>query len=167
MEENLFRQARLEKLAQLKALGVDPYPYSFARSAAAAGLEQRYADLPAGAETGDMVAVAGRIRAIRNSGMFIDLHDSTGKIQVFNHKDLLEPGQLQIVRLLDLGDLIGVEGVVRRTPRGELTVNARKVTVLGHRSFEGYTDRGGRDPLRESDVWLSRASPTCWPARAS
>ena len=54
-------------------------------------LEQRYAELPAGTDTDDQVAVAGRIRAIRNSGMFIDLHDASGKIQIFSHKDYLSP----------------------------------------------------------------------------
>jgi lysyl-tRNA synthetase, class II len=76
------------------------------------------------------VRVAGRIRAIRNSGMFIDLHDASGKIQIFCHRDHLPPEALAVVRLLDIGDMIGVEGLVRRTPRGELTVNAEAVTVL-------------------------------------
>ena len=71
--------------------------------------------------------VAGRIRAMRNSGMFIDLHDASGKIQIFCHRDLCAPKALATVRLLDIGDLIGVEGLVRRTPRGELTVNATAV----------------------------------------
>jgi lysyl-tRNA synthetase class 2 len=67
---------------------------------------------------------------MRNSGMFIDLHDASGKIQIFSHRDLLGPEGLATVRLLDIGDLIGVEGLMRRTPRGELTVNANTVTVL-------------------------------------
>src|SRR5260221_820408 len=129
-EENQFRRARLDKLAGLQALGVDPYPYGFARSHDAATLERLYADLPNGAVTAERVAVAGRVRANRNSGMFIDLHHMSGKIQIFSHKDFLSPDQLAIVKLLDLGDLIGVEGIVRRTPRGELTVNAERVVVL-------------------------------------
>ena len=70
-------------------MGIDPYPVGFARSDEAAALDARYAELPAGAETGDTVRVAGRIRAMRNSGMFIDLHDASGKIQIFSHKDYL------------------------------------------------------------------------------
>src|SRR5207248_10955284 len=70
------------------------------------------------------------LRAMRNSGMFIDLHDASGKIQIFCHKDYLPAGQLALLRLLDIGDLIGVEGLIRRTPRGELTVNATALTVL-------------------------------------
>jgi lysyl-tRNA synthetase, class II len=128
--EDPLRAIRLTKLDGLKALGIEPYPYAFSRTDEAAELERRHAGLPAGTETGELVRVAGRIRAIRNSGMFIDLHDTSGKIQIFCHRDSLDPDGLAAVRLLDIGDLIGVEGMVRRTPRGELTVNAIAVTVL-------------------------------------
>jgi lysyl-tRNA synthetase class 2 len=129
-DDDPFRRVRLEKLAALRGMGVEPYPVSFARTAEAAELDARHADLPAGTETEDRVRVAGRIRAIRNSGMFIDLHDASGKIQIFCHKDFLSSEQLVLLRLLDIGDLIGAEGIVRRTPRGELTVNATALTVL-------------------------------------
>ena len=122
-----FRRVRLDKLETLRGMGIDPYPVSFAREHEAAELDRRYADLPAGTETSDRVRVAGRIRAMRNSGMFIDLHDASGKIQIFCHKDYLSPDDLALLRLLDIGDLIGVEGLVRRTPRGELTVNADRI----------------------------------------
>ncbi|HZU88055.1 MAG TPA: lysine--tRNA ligase [Stellaceae bacterium] len=125
-----LRAVRRKKRDGLKALGIDPYPYAFLRTHQAAELEERHRDLPAGAETGERVRVAGRIRAIRNSGMFIDLVDASGKIQIFCHKDFLSADGLAAVRLLDIGDVIGVEGLVRRTPRGELTVNAISVTVL-------------------------------------
>jgi lysyl-tRNA synthetase, class II len=128
--EDPLRAVRLAKLDGLKALGIDPYPYEFARTDEAAELERRHAALAAGAETGERVRVAGRIRAMRNSGMFIDLYDTSGKIQIFCHRDHLDPEALAAVRLLDIGDLIGVEGLVRRTPRGELTVNAATVSVL-------------------------------------
>jgi lysyl-tRNA synthetase class 2 len=129
-EGDSLRAVRLAKLEALRELGVDPYPVAFARSDEAAVLEARYADLPPATDTGDTVRVAGRIRAIRNSGMFIDLHDASGKIQIFGHKDFLSADGLATLKLLDIGDLIGVEGQVRRTPRGELTVNAAAVTVL-------------------------------------
>ncbi len=128
--EDPLRAARLAKLTALKELGIDPYPYAFARTHVASEIEQRYAGLAAGEETGEQVRIAGRIRAIRNSGMFIDLHDASGKIQIFCHRDHLDPQHQAAVRLLDIGDLIGVDGLVRRTPRGELTVNATAVSVL-------------------------------------
>jgi lysyl-tRNA synthetase, class II len=128
--EDPLRAVRIGKRDSLKALGVDPYPYNFERTHEAAALEHRYAGLAAGAETEDPVRVAGRVRAMRNSGMFIDLHDASGKVQLFCHRDLLGPEALALVRLLDIGDIIGVEGFIRRTPRGELTVNAKAITVL-------------------------------------
>ena len=128
--EDPLRSVRIDKRESLQALGVDPYPYSFERTHEASELERRYAGLVAGAETEDRVRVAGRIRAMRNGGMFIDLYDASGKIQIFCHKELLGPETLGVVRLLDIGDLIGVDGLVRRTPRGELTINASGVTVL-------------------------------------
>jgi lysyl-tRNA synthetase class 2 len=128
--EDPLRAVRIDKRDRLKALGINPYPYGFERTHEAAALDHRYAGLAPGAETADVVRVAGRIRAMRNSGMFIDLHDASGKIQIFCHRDLLGPAALALARLLDIGDLIGVEGLIRRTPRGELTVNARAITVL-------------------------------------
>ena len=127
---NQFRQARLNNLEAIKRLGIDPYPAQFKPTDQAAALEAEFAELPAGGMTNRTATVGGRIRAIRNSGMFIDLHDQSGKIQVFSHKDFLAPEQLELVKLLDLGDIIGVTGLVRRTPRGELTINASRVDIL-------------------------------------
>ena len=130
VQEDPLREVRIGKRDRLKALGIEPYPYSFERTHEAVELERRYGGLPAGTQTEDRVRVAGRIRAMRNSGMFIDLHDASGKIQLFCHGDLLGAEGIAVVRLLDIGDLIGVEGLVRRTPRGELTINATAITVL-------------------------------------
>jgi lysyl-tRNA synthetase class 2 len=162
--DNQFRAVRIEKAKALRELGVDPYPYAFATTATAKDLEARYAGLAAGAQTQDKIAVAGRIRAIRNSGMFIDLHDATGKIQVFNHKDFLPPEQIAVVRLLDLGDLIGVEGLVRRTPRGELTINSTRVTVLAKallplpEKYHGLADVETRYRQRYLDLIMNEES---------
>src|SRR6185312_9028359 len=104
-------------------------PYAFPVTATASALDVKYAGLATGTNTDDAVSVAGRVRAMRNNAMFVDLHDATGKIQIFNHKDFLPPEQFPLLKLLDLGDIVGAEGKVRRTPRGELTVNATKVTL--------------------------------------
>jgi lysyl-tRNA synthetase, class II len=163
-DDDPFRRVRLEKLEALRGMGVDPYPVSFARSHQAAELDARHAALPAGAETNDSVRVAGRIRAIRNSGMFIDLHDVSGKIQVFSHKDNLSAGDLALMRLLDIGDLIGVEGCIRRTPRGELTVNATALAMLAKalrplpEKFHGFTDIELRYRQRYLDLIMNPQS---------
>lgn len=125
-----YRAVRLQKAAQLRAMGINPYPYRFDRQHFNVALTERYADLAPGTETTDEVRVAGRIMAYRNSGMFIDLLDESGKLQIFCHKDNLSEGQIAIRDLLDLGDIIGVRGTMRRTPRGELSVRAHEITVL-------------------------------------
>jgi lysyl-tRNA synthetase class 2 len=163
-DDNQFRAARIEKLAALRQLGVDPYPYAFRRGAEARELEQRYAALPAEGVTEDRVAVAGRIRAIRNSGMFIDLHDTSGKIQIFSDKKFLSEAQLALVKLLDLGDLLGVEGIVRRTKRGELTINAAHLAVLAKallplpEKYHGLADLETRYRQRYLDLIMNEES---------
>ncbi|MBU0859894.1 MAG: lysine--tRNA ligase, partial [Alphaproteobacteria bacterium] len=117
-------EARQHKLAAIRAAGFDPYPYTFPRSDKAGDLQDKYAALENGAETTDTVAVAGRIMAMRNNGLFIDLMDASGKIQVFSHKDSMPADQLAKLDFLDIGDIVGATGTVRRTPRGELSVRA-------------------------------------------
>ncbi len=125
-----YRQARLDKLEQIRALGVEPYPHGFEVTITAEALAAKYSHLQPGEMTGDTVRLAGRIMSMRNNGMFIDLMDTGGKAQIFSHKDHLPEDGLKLLRLLDIGDILGVEGIVRRTPRGELTVNAHALTLL-------------------------------------
>lgn len=129
-KENVFRSSRLAKLEALRELGINPYPAKFSKSHPLRDLQSRYADLADEAETQDQVKVAGRIRSLRNSGLFIDLHDTDHKIQIFCHKSILNEAQLALVKLLEVGDFIGVTGLIRRTKRGELTINAQDVTLL-------------------------------------
>src|SRR5437773_7843907 len=163
-DEDPFRRVRIEKLAALRGMGIDPYPVSFARGVEAAELDQRHAALSAGAETNDQARVAGRIRAMRNNGMFIDLHDASGKIQIFSHKDHLAPDQLALLRLFDIGDLIGVEGRVRRAGRGELTVNAGALTLLAKalrplpEKYHGLADIELRYRQRYLDLIMNQES---------
>jgi lysyl-tRNA synthetase, class II len=162
--ENQFRAARLEKLAALRGLGIEPYPYSFSVTATAAALDGTYRELAAGAMTEESVAVAGRVRAMRNNGMFVDLHDASGKIQIFNHADFLPAEQVQLLKLLDIGDIIGVDGKVRRTPRGELTVNATRLTLLTKsllplpEKYHGLADIETRYRQRYLDLIMSAPS---------
>ena len=167
-----LKAPRLEKLAALRADGVDPYPHSFRRTARAAALQERHADLPSDSRSEERVAIAGRIRALRNSGMFIDLHDASGKIQVFGHKDHLDAASLALLKRLDLGDMLGVEGVVRRTKRGELTVDAERLTVLAKallplpEKYHGLTDVEQRYRQRYVDLIMSEESRLVFRRRA-
>ena len=125
-----IREARIQKLTDLIDKGINPYPYWFDKNISAKQLQEKYKDLEAGAETEDTYSVAGRIMAMRNTGMFIDLVDDTGKIQIFSHKENLSPEKMAILKLLDVGDIVGFTGKIRRTPRGELSIKAFDLKLL-------------------------------------
>lgn len=125
-----IRQNRIDKCDELRKQGVEPYPYKYEPSHHAKELQDKYAELEDGTETEDIVKVAGRIMAMRNNGMFIDIKDTSGKVQVFCHKDSMDASRLEILKSLDIGDIVGAEGTMRRTPRGELSVRCTEVTLL-------------------------------------
>lgn len=157
-----IRNIRLQKLTEFADKGINPYPYTFDRSASAASLQEKYKDLQAGEETDDHYSVAGRIMAMRNTGMFMDLVDSTGKIQVFCHKEYMNEGQIKDLKLLDVGDIIGVHGTIRRTPRGELSIKARDFKILSKsllplpEKFHGLTDVETRYRQRYLDMIVNK-----------
>ncbi len=156
-----IRQTRIQKLTDLADKGVNPYPYVFDKDANAADLQEKYKNLPAGEETEDFYAVAGRVMAIRNTGMFIDLMDSSGKIQVFSHKENLSEDQMKILKLLDIGDIVGFYGSIRRTPRGELSIKSTKLKLLSKsllplpEKFHGLTDVETRYRQRYVDMIIN------------
>lgn len=129
-DDNILRAAKLKKLQALEETGTNAFPHKFERTHKQGELQDKYAGLENGAETEDQVHIAGRVMAMRNNGMFIDLTDPSGKIQVFCHKESMEPSEFQKLDYIDLGDIIGVEGTIRRTPRGELSVRAKSITML-------------------------------------
>jgi len=129
-DSNVLRDAKITNMKKLEALGVKPYQYNFNVTAFAEDLAEKYKNLVDGEKTEDVVSVAGRIMSMRNSGLFIDLKDKSGKIQIFSHKADLSPEVLEQVSYYDIGDIIGVTGIVRRTPRGELTINTQKIEML-------------------------------------
>jgi lysyl-tRNA synthetase class 2 len=128
-EQDQF-QMRKQKLDELRELGVDVFPARFARTDKTNDLHIKYSALMNGEVTNESVGVAGRVISIRNSGMFIDLHDDSGKIQIYTDLKSISAENAQIMNCLDLGDFIGVVGIIRRTPRGELSVNMQQVVVL-------------------------------------
>jgi lysyl-tRNA synthetase, class II len=123
-------EVRAQKLAILREKVGDVYPAHFHRTITNAELAEKYKDLPLDTETQDIVTVAGRVYSSRNSGMFMDIHDASGKIQIFSHKDVTPEAARELLSLIDLGDIIGVTGAVRRTKRGELSINAHEITML-------------------------------------
>ncbi len=155
------RAIRIQKLADFADKEINPYPYSYDKNASAKQLQDKYKDLQTGEETDDKYRVAGRIMAIRNSGMFIDLQDASGKIQVFSHKENLDEANLQLLKMLDIGDIAGFEGTIRRTPRGELTIKSTQIKLLSKalqplpEKFHGLTDVDTRYRQRYVDMIMN------------
>jgi lysyl-tRNA synthetase class 2 len=156
-----LRDTRIQKLNDLVDKGINPYPYTYDRTASALELQEKYAELPLGEEDSKIFNLAGRIMAIRNSGMFIDLVDSSGKIQLFIHKDNISEEKLGILKLLDVGDLIGACGTIRRTPRGELSLKVKDFKLLSKsllplpEKWHGLTDTETRYRQRYLDMIIN------------
>ena len=160
-ESTIHRDSRLAKLHTLEDRGYNPYPYRFKPDSFAADLQEKYKDLEAGVDTEDRVTVAGRAMAVRNSGMFIDLKDVSGKIQAFCHKNHLSEDDLAVLKCLDVGDIVGISGYVRRTPRGELSIAAEKFDIISKslqplpEKFHGLTDIDARYRQRYVDFIMN------------
>lgn len=159
-----LKAAKLKKLAAFEGEGGNAFPHKFLRTDKAGDLQTRYADLAPGVETEDKVSIAGRIMAMRNGGMFIDLHDPTGKIQAFSHKDSTPESEIKKLHVLDLGDIVGVTGTVRRTPRGELSVRVQELTLLTKSflplpdKYHGMTNVEARYRQRYLDLIMNEES---------
>ncbi len=125
-----FEKERLKKLERIVELGHDPFGQRFDGHAAIAQAREQ-APAEAG-QDGDVVKVAGRIMLRRKAGKlrFYDIQDYTGKIQLLFSRGELTDEQWELMGQLDLGDLIGVEGPLRRTDTGEISIFVNELTVL-------------------------------------
>lgn len=155
----LDNEQRALKLEKLVAGYGDPFHVTkFNRSTNAAAIKYDFDKLAPGEKTETVVRVAGRVMAIRNSGMFLDLMDETARVQVFHDLKQIDETRATLLKLLDLGDIVGVSGTVRRTPRGELTVDARDLVVLSKalenppEKYHGLKDIEARFRHREQDL---------------
>jgi len=151
---------RRSKLDALRAAGVEPFVNGFEYSARAAELNVRYADLPDGSETDDVVTIAGRLVARRDQGKlaFLVLRDSTGETQLFCRVNVLGDEGFEFAKDLDLGDWVGATGTVLRSRRGELSVQPTLLTLLSKslsplpEKYHGLTDTETRYRRRYVDL---------------
>jgi lysyl-tRNA synthetase, class II len=123
---------RRGKLDKLRADGIDPFPHAFAGVTPIGEIQAKYAELPDGEDTEDRFRVAGRLHARRGQGKmaFLDLDDRSGRLQLQAKLDVLGPEVMERLLELDLGDLVGIDGAVFRSRRGELSLRVEAVTVL-------------------------------------
>ena len=173
MSDELVDQRR-RKLAALRDEGVEPFPHAFAGVQAIASVTAPFAELPAGEETDVRARVAGRLAARRGQGKaaFLDLVDRSGRLQLHARADVLGQESLDRLVSLDLGDLLGAEGTVFRTRRGELSLAIDSWTLLAKslrpppEKHHGLHDVETRYRQRELDLMASEEARELFIARA-
>ena len=154
--DNEMLQIRRDKLDALRKAGKDPYTITKYDVTAHA------ADVHAAVEDwdGKKVSMAGRVMAKRGHGKmsFIDCQDATGKIQLICRANIMGEADFSVVKDLDLGDIVGVEGSILRSERGEISVSAEKITLLTKalaqlpEKFHGLKDQDLRYRQRYVDL---------------
>ena len=134
--------ARRLKLDALRAAGVEPFPHEFGGVEPIAAVRAQHASLAAGEETSESHRIAGRLAARRGQGKmaFLDLVDRSGRIQLQARIDELGAERMGQLLGLDLGDLIGVDGMAFCSRRGELTLRVSAFALLA-KSLRPTSDR--------------------------
>ncbi|MCX5632811.1 MAG: lysine--tRNA ligase [Phycisphaerae bacterium] len=153
-----LQQQRKEKLQRIGQLGIDPYGGRFDNVESIQSVRAKFDEK----EQGQKATCAGRIVLLRDIGklIFITLRDSSGTIQLGLSKKLLE-SQWELIKLFDLGDVIGAEGQLGLTKTGELTIWVEKVTILAKsllqppEKFHGLADIDIRYRRRYVDMWAN------------
>lgn len=151
-----LRARRLQKLETLRARGVEPYPASFHRTATNAEIVARFDALD-----GQDVVVAGRLvgRRLMGRATFAHLADGSGRIQLFLREDQLGADAYATFKeLVDVGDFVGATGRLMKTRTGEVSVEAREISILGKslrplpEKWHGLTDVEKRFRQRYLDL---------------
>ena len=149
-------KVRREKLQQLQDAGMDPFTITrFVSSVTAQQIKAHFDELE-----GQPVTIAGRMMSKRGMGKvsFCDLQDKTGRIQLYARKDEMDEADYDRFKKYDIGDIVGVEGEIFRTQRGEMSVRAKKITLLSKsllplpEKFHGLTDKETRYRQRYVDL---------------
>jgi lysyl-tRNA synthetase class 2 len=126
-QQSYVEEARREKLNALRERGVDPFAYRYERTHTAAEAVDSYQS-----EREIDVDVAGRIVAMRPHGKttFGHVQDHTGSVQFYARRDELGEAAYELIKFLDLGDHVGIEGFMFQTRTGETTIHVRRITLL-------------------------------------
>jgi lysyl-tRNA synthetase class 2 len=159
------RETRRERLEELRAAGVDPYPARVGPREPIAAICERFGARDAESLEADpqRVGVAGRVVALRSFGklIFATLLENGSRIQISGRKSEIEPELFDFVKRMDVGDFVRVEGPVWRTKKGELTVDVRDVDLLAKglrplpEKWHGLTDVETRFRQRYLDILVN------------
>src|SRR4051794_383327 len=173
MADDLLAQRRA-KLDRLREQGIEPFPHTFEGVESVASVRERHAGLEAGVETDVRHRLAGRLHARRGQGgmAFLDLDDRSGRIQLQAKRDLLGSERMDLLLELDLGDILGIDGVAFMSKRGELTIRVEDFTVLAKSlrpppdKHHGLADVETRYRRRELDLMANEEAREVFITRA-
>jgi lysyl-tRNA synthetase, class II len=132
-QDNPIRAEKRRKLHDLREKGYDPYPHSYERTGHAGEIKAKYADIATGEALKDKVyKVAGRLMTKRPMGKaaFFNVQDQSGNIQVYLRKEEIKEQDQLAFDHLDIGDIVGVEGFVFKTQKGELSLHCTGFQIL-------------------------------------
>lgn len=122
-----------KELGEIRKMGFDPYPYKFDRTHTTKDILEKYSNIKAGEKIEDVkISVAGRIRSKRQHGKlsFAHVEDASGSIQLFISAENVSEKEYELFSKLSIGDIIGVEGGIIKTVKGELSILVKKLNLL-------------------------------------
>ncbi len=157
---------RRAKRDALQAMGINPYPVRFERSATLADLHSAHSGLDPDTRTGETASVAGRVASLRGHGKlrFATIEDASGAVQLMFRADHLPADAAAVEALVDLGDWVGVTGEVITSRRGELSVDVSGLEILSKAlrplpdKWHGLSEAETRYRQREVDLLANPAS---------
>ncbi len=146
--EQALIQERISKLKEIRSWKINPYPYKYSPTTSAEKIRNSFAGLNPQEHTHEQVVVAGRLMTKRDMGKasFATVADQTGTIQIYASIDHLDKSY-KLFKKLDMGDIIGIKGLVFKTKTGEITIEAKEITLLA-KSLRPLPDKfhGIKDP---------------------
>ncbi|HHF08529.1 MAG: lysine--tRNA ligase [Thermotogae bacterium] len=129
-----IRQQKMQNIAELRELGIEPYPYRFSKTHSSAKIKEEYDYLEASETKEDAIlSTAGRVVALRHHGKsaFFVLKDDSGRIQAYIRKDSVGDENFKLFKKhISLGDFVGIEGFPFRTHTGEMSIYVQKFEIL-------------------------------------
>ena len=158
-DANEFMVERVKKLIQLKEYGINPYPYSFNANSNSKYILENFDSIDSEQE----FVLAGRVMLLRRMGKvtFLNIIDQQGTIQIYINKGVIGEKEYNLIKLIDTGDIIGVQGTVFKTKTEEITIKAKRLTMLSKsvrplpEKYHGIQDDDLRQRHRSLDMIMN------------
>lgn len=159
-------EERLKKLEELKAQGINPYPYKYEITSTAKEIQEKYSKLKPEEKTEDEVSVAGRIILFRKMGKatFMTIRQDTGDVQLYIRSNDVGEKEYELIKKLDLGDFVGGSGTIFKTKMGEITIYIKKFEILCKATkplpdkYHGLQDQELKYRKRHLDLIMNKES---------